>query len=484
MTRSQVKRARVLICCAACSLAFACADQRVTEPTATVATFQPDISAIAANQEDSLSLFVSFTAPMADSVRGVVTLIDGTDSTVTITRKRQEGTFPLLGLKPRTPYEVRVEAWKGTEHQVSPQHIVTTGGLPAAIGKARLDLIDGARPVSGYILAPMVTPAGSYLVIFDNTGRLVWYRNFGQVPLVEAKQQLNGNYTVFLGATRGWDKVPGEFQEVDRSGALIRTWKAPEGYYTDGHEIQVRVENGVTVAYFFGYNFHSADGLSGYNPGDSIAGHQLFRATAAGDSKIVHDAWQEFSTDEMLEPPMPSGDFDHPNALRFDTDGNYIISYRVLGTVVKVDKNTGKVIWRLGGLKSDFTFLNDPQGGFSAQHDAQVLANGDILLFDNGWRHNPQFSRAVEYRLDETAKTATLVWSYSHDPASFTPYTGSVQRMADGTTLIGFSGMNTMVQVDANGKFMGEFRPMINDDTSSGFYRVVGIKNLFRYEAP
>jgi Arylsulfotransferase (ASST). len=471
-----------MIPASACCLALACADQPVTAPPAAQSTFQANVSAIEANEEDSLSLFVTFSAPTADSVRAVVKSLDGRDSTVTVSRKRDMGRFSLLGLKPRTSYGVVIEAWKGGEHQVSLQHIAATGALPLAIGQARLDLLDGNRPASGYILAPMVTPTSSYLVIFDNSGRLVWYRDFGQVPLVEAKQQPNGNYTVFLGATRGWDKVPGEFQEVDRTGAFVRTWRAPEGYYTDSHEIQVRTENGETVAYLFGYNFHSADGLSGYNPGDSIAAHLLFRVTAAGDAKIVHDAWQEFSTDEMLEPPLPSGDFDHPNALHFDADGNFIISYRVLGTVVKVDRNTGHVIWRLGGLKSDFTFVGDPEGGFSAQHDAQMLDNGNILLFDNGWRHDPQFSRAVEYRLDETAKTATLVWSYSHEPPTFTQYTGSVQRLTDGTTLIGFSGMNTAVQVDARGKFMGEFRPMINADTSSGFYRVVGIKNLFRYE--
>ncbi len=482
MTGSQVKRGRFLISVVSCSLGIACTDQPLTAPIAAAATFSPEVSAINANEQDSLALFLSFSAPMADSARGIAISLDGTDTTITVTRNRQMATVSLLGLKPRTAYRVVVEAWKGSEHELSPEHIVATGAVPSPIRQARLDLLNGVRPTSGYILAPMVTPASSYLVIFDNTGRLVWYRDFGQVPIVEAKQQPNGNYTVFLGATRGWDKVPGEFQEVDRSGTLIRKWKAPDGYYTDSHELQVRVENGQTVAYFFGYNFHSADGLPGYNPGDSIAGHQLFRVTDAGEVKIVQDAWQEFSVDEMLEPPMPSGDFDHPNALHFDKDGNYLISYRVLGTVVKVDKTTGKVIWRLGGLKSDFTFVNDPEGGFSAQHDAQFLDNGDVLLFDNGWRHNPQFSRAVEYRLDEAAKTATLVWSYSHDPATFTPYTGSVQRMADGATLVGFSGMNTMVQVDAGGKVLGEYRPMVTDDTSSGFYRVVAIRNLFRYE--
>jgi len=463
---------------------MACADQHPTEPVQALTTLHPDISAIEANEQDSLITFVTFAAPAADSARAVVSSLDGKDSVVSFTRKRQEGRLSLLGLRPRTAYRVVVEAWKGTERQLSSEHIFATGALPLPIRDAHLETLGGELPASGYILVPMVTDKSSYLVIFDNEGRLVWYRDFGQVPIVEAKQQPNGNFTVFLGATRGWDKVPGEFQEVDRFGTLVRTWKAPDGYYTDSHEIRVRTENGQTVAYFFGYNFHSADGLAGFNPGDQIAGHQVFRVTDTGAWSIVHDAWQEFSLDESFEPPQPSGDFDHPNSLGFDRDGNYIISYRVLGTVVKVNKISGKVVWRLGGLKSDFTFPNDPEHGFSAQHDAQVLDNGDILLFDNGWRHDPQFTRALEYRLDETAKTATLVWSYSHDPATFTPYTGSVQRTLDGSTFVGFPNMNTIVHVSSAGKVLGEFRPMINETQSSGFYRAVVIRNLFRYEPP
>jgi Arylsulfotransferase (ASST). len=473
---------RLPILCFAGLCCLACSDNPPAGPSSAAATIHPDIAGIAANDADSLSTIVTFVAADADSSRAIGISLDGEDTVYSLTRRRQEGRLSLLGLRPRTAYKVVVEAWKGTERQVSPEHIFATGALPGPISNAHLALLNGVFGASGYILVPMTTPESSYLVIFDNGGRLVWYRDFGQVPIVEAKQQPNGNFTVFLGATRGWDKVPGEFQEVDRLGNLVRTWKAPDGYYTDSHEIRIRTENAQAVAYFFVYNFHSADGLPGFNLGDEIAGHQLVRMVSTGEWSIVHDAWNEFSLDEMFEPPQPSGDFDHPNSLGFDRDDNLIISYRVLGTVVKVDRNTGKIIWRLGGLKSDFTFLNDPEHGFSAQHDAQILANGDILLFDNGWRHNPQQTRAVEYRLDENAKTATLVWSYDHDPETFAPYTGSVQRLSDGRTFVGFPNLNTVVAIGPNGKAFGEYRPMIDDAKSSGFYRAVVIRSLLRYE--
>jgi arylsulfate sulfotransferase len=51
------------------------------------------------------------------------------------------------------------------------------------------------------------------------------------------------------------------------------------------------------------------------------------------------------------------------------------------------------------------------------QHSPKLLPNGDILFFDNGFnRHfkggTSGFSRAVEYRIDEKAKTVRQVWQY------------------------------------------------------------------------
>src|SRR6185503_18171487 len=123
---------------------------------------------------------------------------------------------------------------------------------------------------------------------------------------------------------------------------------------------------------------------------------------------------------------------DHPNAMTFDTAGNYVVSWRNLDQIMAIDPNNGNVLWRLGGTKSDFTFVNDPLNGFYKQHSVKVLANGDILLFDNGAGHVPAQSRAVEYRLDMTAKTATMVWESRHNPPLFAVFVGWVDRFMNG----------------------------------------------------
>ena len=62
-----------------------------------------------------------------------------------------------------------------------------------------------------------------------------------------------------------------------------------------------------------------------------------------------------------------------------------------------------------GGRNDQFAIEEDGLGGFNGQHSVRVLGNGNLLLFDNGLRHDPSETRAVEYRLDTTAMTATLL---------------------------------------------------------------------------
>jgi hypothetical protein len=68
-----------------------------------------------------------------------------------------------------------------------------------------------------------------------------------------------------------------------------------------------------------------------------------------------------------------SVDYVHGNSIEEDTDGNIIISCRHLDQVNKINVGTGEFMWRLGGIKNEFTFINDPEP-FTYQHDARRIA--------------------------------------------------------------------------------------------------------------
>jgi hypothetical protein len=97
--------------------------------------------------------------------------------------------------------------------------------------------------------------------------------------------------------------------------------------------------------------------------------------------------------------------------------------------------------WRLGGPGSDFSFP-DPGDQFYHQHTAQRLPNGNILLFDNGNARPPseggQFSRALELELDFDSMEATKVWEYRFSPDLYAECCSSVERLANGNTVLVF----------------------------------------------
>ncbi len=113
-------------------------------------------------------------------------------------------------------------------------------------------------------------------------------------------------------------------------------------------------------------------------------------------------------------------EYAHINSIFEDHDGNFLVSLRGTSQIVKINATTADVIWKLGGLSSDFA-MDDEFGGPCGQHSISRLANGNILLFDNG-QNCPDFpeysqrltlTRISEYQLDENEMTAKLVWSYS-----------------------------------------------------------------------
>jgi hypothetical protein len=154
-------------------------------------------------------------------------------------------------------------------------------------------------------------------------------------------------------------------------------------------------------------------------------------------------------TDSLNTLDVASVDWTHANALTLDPlDNNYLVSLRGFCQILKISRTTGEVIWRLGGKSTDFTFIGEHAENapyyFIGQHNIHRLVNGDLLFFDNGTLANEgsltprTYSRAVEYHLDETHRTATLVWEYLHAPEVLTPSEGVVKRFRNGNTYVGW----------------------------------------------
>lgn len=442
------------------------------------------------NQFNELSLVAHVSSVGADSARAIVRTSASTLDTTPFVEISEPSatTIPILGLAPSSTYKLVVEVKRGALTVRTDSVSGTTGQLPSPLQDLRLQFT-GAIP-SGYILTAPFNFKGDtvgYVVAFDTLGQIRWYREFregiGGMPVIETKQQVNGNFTAYVGPT-GRPPLLTRYYEFTPGGDVVREYTAPAPLYLDNHELQLTFDAaGVPTAHYFAYDFRHVDSFPPAQKGDTmIAGHRLVRQRYGAEPEIVWSSWEHFSVADVTQPGS-SFSIDHPNSLAFDVDSNYIVSWRNLGEITKIHARTGAVMWRLGGLHNEFAFVNDPLNGFSGQHSARVLSNGNLLLFDNGWTHGPSETRAVEYHLDVAQRTATLVWEYRHAPAIFAPYVGSVQRQSNGNTLIGYGFVSHITEVRADKTVV--FDASLNSTNGSvQFYRALRVPSLYRYSQP
>jgi Arylsulfotransferase (ASST) len=158
--------------------------------------------------------------------------------------------------------------------------------------------------------------------------------------------------------------------------------------------------------------------------------------------------------------PYDLYDYFHINSIDVDHDDNLIISSRNTCTVYKVDRNSGEVLWRLGGKKSDFEMGPGTQSAW--QHDARRHADGTITVFDNGARPKEHDeSRGIVIEIDEEKMSATLLREYTSPEKLLTTSQGNVQLLPNANVLIGWGSAPFISEFSHEGEllFNGRFPP-------------------------
>ncbi|MGN6391951.1 MAG: arylsulfotransferase family protein [Gemmatimonadales bacterium] len=435
------------------------------------------VGVYASNAESARVLFAAPGAPL--------------DSTPSVLLAGGFGTVPVLGLRTGATYRGVVEVTGGGTRVQSDSVSFSGGDLPEPLRHVSFTTTGTAS--RGFTIAPVAVGGFLYGIAFDSTGAIRWYRGFGfdgAKATGDFKQQENGNFTLYIGTSTGWESVPGQYVEFSPAGDSLRSLSAPAPFSTDNHELLITGSGGDERIHLFGYDRSAADLSAIGGPSSAeITGHHLLRLRPDGSTDFSWGARDHIPVEHWIEPPRPDPtnpaqpDYDHPNGIALDLDGNYIVSWRNLGQVIKLDAQTGEVLWRLGGVDNEFTFVNDPLDGFSAQHYAHILPNAHLLLYDNGTRHTPQQTRVVEYALDTSAHTATLVWEFRHSPPIYTAYVGSVQRLANGNTAIGYGFVGHATEVTPAGAARWEADLRV-DGKPTLAYRMVRIASLYGYETP
>jgi Arylsulfotransferase (ASST)/Cep192 domain 4/Secretion system C-terminal sorting domain len=294
------------------------------------------------------------------------------------------------------------------------------------------------NPFGGYIfftpfIVPDLTP--TYLIVTDNYGIPIFYRKMSAV-VFDFQKQANGSLTYYDGGDYTYYVMNNKYEIID-------SLNMKNGYTADLHELRI-LENGHSLMFSYDYEHVRMDTVvAGGDSNAVVVGLVLQELDENKNLLFQWRSWDHFKiTDATDDIDLTASVIDciHANAIEVDYDGNILLSCRHMDEITKIDRTTGNIIWRWGGIhckNNQFIFLNDTIG-FSHQHCIRRLSNGNYTIFDNGNLHNPQFSRTVEYQMDETNKIVTLIWEYRNNPSTYSSAMGSVERLGNHNTFIGW----------------------------------------------
>jgi hypothetical protein len=249
---------------------------------------------------------------------------------------------------------------------------------------------------------------------------------------------------------------------VDQSYRMLATVEAGNDRPTDLHDFIITPRD---TALLLIYEPRAAD-LSDYGgrtDGRVLDNYVQEVDVATGEVLFEWSAFDHVPPDESYQD-VPGGDdaWDayHLNSVAVDRDGDLLVSARHTWSVYKIDRETGDVVWRLGGKRSDFEL--GPGALFAWQHDARVREDGTLSLFDNK-AASPELvdgdhSRGMILRLGERARTATLVREFTHPARLLAPSQGNLQNLPNGHVLVGWGSQPHLSEYDAQGRLVADLR--------------------------
>lgn len=241
---------------------------------------------------------------------------------------------------------------------------------------------------------------------------------------------------------------------LDNSYAIQKKFTFPDEFGAfDIHEFSTLDDGKTCLAISYRGHLAYMDDLG--RPGEvtgAMSGGFVEIDVASGELIRDWDSFDQISLDETVaysSLSMPQGlpygwDYVHANSVDKNSDGNYIMSMRFTNTIYMISGEDGRIMWRLGGKKSDFV----QDFTFSKQHDAKFIeSNGThhvISILNNAsdeYSNDETVSSAliVELETGTTPMTARVLRRYNRPDGKLTRLRGNAQLLRNNNIFAGWS---------------------------------------------
>jgi len=320
-----------------------------------------------------------------------------------------------------------------------------------------------SQTAPGYIFAAPYSGAGpAGPMIFDEAGNLIW---FDALPSGTAASNLqvqqDGSTPVLTWwqgriTTQGFGQ--GEEVIYDSSYRPLGRVHAGNGLTADLHDFHITPQGTALLSVFdpIDCNLSSLGGPAGGAVTDTIF-QELDLSTG-----LVRREWHSLdhvgladsyssATSSSTQWPF---DYFHLNSIDQLAGGRTLISARNTSALYELSTLSGQVLTRIGGRHSAFKL--GPGATTAFQHDATVLPNGTISIFDNGAvpKVHPQ-SRGIVVTLDPAKRTDTVLAQYEHPtPTLSAASQGGLQTLANGDVFLGWGSAPYFSEFSAGGTLL------------------------------
>ena len=390
------------------------------------------------------------------------------------TKAAERHEINVLGLHADTDYDFKFSAEKGDDSweqsesygtqplpdNFPPIEVKTSKPEQAADGIRLMSLYRWQKPGGGY----GYDEGWGMIVGIDQTGEVVWYYKADHWTW-NAYRLSNGNLLYIIADHAA--------VEIDMMGNVVNRWdsnedlgrKPKKGTFGIHHSV-IEQDDGNFVA--LSTELQKVEGFEKSGKKSNVIGDAAVEFNRKGEvlnTWTLFDVLSDYTTRRRYGSGGPkwndeygkdTQDWSHANALNFgDEPGTLIASLRHQDWVVKWDRETGDLLWRLGP-EGDFEFPNGSDGEFNYhQHAPNWLENGNLILYDNGsYRESVEpgerfYTRVVEFELDasnvdiENGKKGTVkqVWESKRPPKYYAPHVGDAEGLPNDTIMISDGGL-------------------------------------------
>jgi hypothetical protein len=367
-----------------------------------------------------------------------------------------------FGFRVDTPYPTATVAAFGNPAAAPAdyQSFDTMPGVQAPI----LDVtVPDRDPAAGDILTTNGPGPGQYgPLIYTPSGQLVWFDELAHGETAEDlnEQTYDGQRDLTWWKGRVLSLGFGQVEDIVMNSRYqtVARIAGGNGLRADLHDFQLAPHD---IAFITAFNPIRCNLSAVKGARDGIITDTAIQEI---DIKTGLVRWEWHSLDhvpvEQSEVEVPAGatpwDWFHLNSIDVEggdsnRSGDIFISARSTWAGYQLQRGTGKILWRLGGLKSSFKM--GPGTETAWQHDGRILADGQITFFDDG--SNPPIhsqSRAVRIALNFKTHKAHLVSAYTHaSPPLLAASQGNTQTLPDGNTVVGYGGVPAISEYGVDG---------------------------------